>query len=185
MSSNPADAGFFAVLDLPTARRFALPIAKLTAGEGKPVVTLSAESVEAGYKTMTTTRDGFHVGGGSADPAAWPLTKVDHALVPTDVDEHRSRTPREHRPPLAVRGGTRPAPPPDGFVPMPAAPRGTDHADRSRARAAPDHDDHDAGNRRSSSVIRSGQPGRAHRSGTRVGFVRSVGPPAPCPRPMR
>ena len=55
VSSNPADAGFFAVLDLPTACRFALPIAKLTAGVGKPVVTLSPASVEAGYKAMTTT----------------------------------------------------------------------------------------------------------------------------------
>ena len=34
--TNPADVGFFSILDLPTARRFNLPIAKLTTGFGKP-----------------------------------------------------------------------------------------------------------------------------------------------------
>ena len=87
---------------------------------GKPVVTLSPASVEAGYKAMTTTRDGFHVGGGSGDPTAWPLTKVDHALVPapsTSTDPtHLASIARLLR--YAAGPGQQRLP--DGFVPMPA-----------------------------------------------------------------
>src|SRR5205814_6695021 len=82
--SSPIQNGFFGVLDLPTARRYALPIAKLTTGVGKPVVSASSSSLTAGFAAMTPPTDGLHVEPGAPrDPTASPLTKVDHAMLPT------------------------------------------------------------------------------------------------------
>jgi ABC-type phosphate transport system substrate-binding protein len=82
--ASPADFGFFSVLDLPTARRFALPIANLTTGVGKPVVAPNDASIKAAESAMTTTPEGFHVMPGTPRGTdQWPLTKVDHAMVPT------------------------------------------------------------------------------------------------------
>ena len=83
--SSPIQSGFFAVLDLPTALQFALPIAKLTTGVDKPVVTLNPASLEAGYAAMTTTQGRLprRAGASPSDPTAWPLTKVDHMMFPS------------------------------------------------------------------------------------------------------
>ena len=44
--TDPLDAGQIGVLDLPTAERFKLPIAKLTNGPGSPVVTVTPASLD-------------------------------------------------------------------------------------------------------------------------------------------
>ena len=120
--TNPADVGFFSILDLPTARRFNLPIAKLTTGFGIPAVTVSSASIEAGYQEMTTTREGFHVAvAAPADPLAWPLTKVDHALVPTVTRSSDPVKLESIQRLLRYAAGTGQDTLPDGFVRLPAA----------------------------------------------------------------
>ena len=86
VSTSPSDVGFIAILDLPTAVRFNLPIAGLTNGIGAPVVGPTTDSILAGYEAMTTV-DGFHVPPAApTNPQAWPLAKVDHTLVPEATD---------------------------------------------------------------------------------------------------
>ena len=81
--SDPADVGFFSILDLPTAVRFNLPIAELTNGcrpTGRRAY--DRQHPAPGTRPMTTA-NGFHVPAPApSDPGAWPLVKVDHALVP-------------------------------------------------------------------------------------------------------
>jgi hypothetical protein len=80
--TNALNDGFFGVVDLPTAARFRLPIAKLTKGAGQPVVSLSADSALAGFHAMTRS-DGFYsMPAAVQDPTAYPLMKVDQAMVP-------------------------------------------------------------------------------------------------------
>ena len=62
--TDSLNAGFFGVLDLPTASRFRLPIARLTTGVGKPVVTLGPESARG-----RIPRDEQVAGGLLHDPA--------------------------------------------------------------------------------------------------------------------
>lgn len=118
--TNPADVGFFSILDLPTASRFALPIANLTTGVGKPVVTVNPTTIEAGFASMTTTADGFHVAAAApSDRAAWPLTKVDHALVPvpTSTSDPAKLANIQRLLTYAVGPGQETLP--QGFVPLP------------------------------------------------------------------
>jgi ABC-type phosphate transport system substrate-binding protein len=120
--TNPADVGFFSILDLPTASRFALPVAKLTTGVGKPVVVASAASIDAGYKSMTTTTDGFRVAAAvPGDPQAWPLTKVDHALVPTTTNSGDPTKLEKIQRLLRFVVGPGQLTLPHGFVPLPRA----------------------------------------------------------------
>jgi hypothetical protein len=121
-AKNPADVGFFGILDLPIASRFRLPIAKLTTGVGAPVVTVSPATIEAGYKAMTTSQDGFHVEPAApADPAAWPLSKVDHAMVPTTKTADGAARSAAIGGLLRYAAGPGQQDLPDGFVPLPDA----------------------------------------------------------------
>jgi ABC-type phosphate transport system substrate-binding protein len=120
--ASPTDFGFFSVLDLPTARRFALPIANLTTGVGKPVVSLSDASIKAAESAMTTTPDGFHLmPGAPSGTDQWPLTKVDHAMVPTKAPPDNPDLLKHVHAFLdyAVGPGQKTLPP--GFVTLPAA----------------------------------------------------------------
>ena len=118
--SSPIQNGFFGVLDLPTADRFALPVAKLTTGVGKPVITLNPDSLAAGFKAMTTTPDGFHVEPGApADPAAWPLTKVDHMMYPTSYVNTNVGVSVQRLLNYAIGAGQKTAP--DGYAALPSA----------------------------------------------------------------
>jgi ABC-type phosphate transport system substrate-binding protein len=118
--SSPIQNGFFGVLDLPTANRYALPIAKLTTGVGKPVVSATSSTLAAGFAAMTSTTDGFQVEPGApGDPTAWPLTKVDHAMLPTKL----ANTPRGAQVQgllrYAVGAGQQTVP--NGYAPLPSA----------------------------------------------------------------
>ncbi|MDP9335926.1 MAG: hypothetical protein M3Q30_21820, partial [Actinomycetota bacterium] len=118
--SSPIQNGFFAILDLPTARQYALPIAKLTTGVGQPVVSVNPSSLAGGFAAMPSTTNGFHVEPGApADPAAWPLTKVDHAMLQTTL----ANTPRGRQVQglldYAVGAGQQTAP--NGYAPLPSA----------------------------------------------------------------
>lgn len=81
---NPAEIGFMGIVDLPTARRFGLQTARLINPAGEAVAA-SEESVLAGLQTMARTPAGtLTMDGATADPAAYPLVKVDYALVPDE-----------------------------------------------------------------------------------------------------
>jgi len=84
--TDTLDAGEIGILDLPTAERFKLPIANLTNGVGQPVVAPNAWSLTAGYDQMKTTSAGFHYMPAVVTAAnAYPLTKVDQAMVPKQL----------------------------------------------------------------------------------------------------
>jgi phosphate transport system substrate-binding protein len=92
--TNAFNAGFIGVLDLPTATRFHLPVARLTEGVGKPVVTLGLTSVFDGYRALQTSGGGFHTEPAApGNPGAYPLMKVDSAMVPPKL----TNSPRDLR----------------------------------------------------------------------------------------
>jgi phosphate transport system substrate-binding protein len=92
--TDPLNAGFVGVLDLPTATRFHLPIARLTDGVGKPVVTLGLTSAFDGYRAMRASGGGFHSEPDApGNPEAYPLMKVDSAMVPPTL----TNSPRDLR----------------------------------------------------------------------------------------
>jgi ABC-type phosphate transport system substrate-binding protein len=118
--SSPIQNGFIGVLDLPTARQYDLPIARLTTGVGKPVVSVSPTSLAAGFAAMTSTPDGFHVEPGApTDPNAWPLTKVDHALLPTTLANTAQGVQVQELLGYAVGAGQQTVP--NGYAPLPTA----------------------------------------------------------------
>ena len=79
---NPAEIGFIGVVDLPTAQRFGLSTAKLINPAGEAVAP-TEESILAGFATMTRTPEGVAtIADAAVDPEAYPLVKVDYALVP-------------------------------------------------------------------------------------------------------
>ena len=74
--------GIIGVVDLPTAKRFGLKVAKLVQSDGTSVAPTD-DSILAGIADMDTTPEGLLV----ADPtpedlAAYPLVKIDYAMVP-------------------------------------------------------------------------------------------------------
>jgi hypothetical protein len=81
-SANSTDyIGFVGVLDLPTATRFNLPIAKLVNASGHAVPP-TKESILASYAAMKVQPDGTRVADfSSTDADAYPLTKVDYAML--------------------------------------------------------------------------------------------------------
>ncbi len=79
---HPWAGGYFAVLDRPTAARFGLPLAKLVNASGAAVAPTDA-ALLAGYQSMSLDATGMRTPNFDAtDPAAYPLVKVDYALVP-------------------------------------------------------------------------------------------------------
>jgi hypothetical protein len=119
--TNPADVGFFSILDLPTALRFNLPIAGLTTGPGSPVVAPTTDSILAGYEAMTTV-NGFHVPTATpTSPEAWPLVKVDHALVPKATATSDPKKVQNIRRLLTYAAGPGQFSLPAGFIPLPSA----------------------------------------------------------------
>jgi ABC-type phosphate transport system substrate-binding protein len=83
----PTALGFIGVLDLPTAMRYGLPIAKLVNASGHAVAP-DAAGIAAGYKDMVTNPDGitkYPDFTNTTDAAAYPLVKVDYAMIPTVV----------------------------------------------------------------------------------------------------
>ena len=78
--------GFMGVVDLPTARRYNLPVAKLVNASGHAVAPDDA-SILAGYAAMKTAPDGItkFPDFTTTDAGAYPLVKVDYAMVPTEA----------------------------------------------------------------------------------------------------
>lgn len=115
---NTAFNGVIGIVDLPTARRFGLQVARLARDDGGSVAP-STESIEAGLAAMTPNDDGTLVTDVRPEDAdAYPLVRVDYALVPDTAEDesHRSDLRRVLR--YAVGPGQ--ADLPNGYVPLPA-----------------------------------------------------------------
>ena len=79
--TRPSVQGIIGILDRPTAERFELPTAKLV-NAGGVAVAASDESVLAGFAAMESDEDGFFLPQVAPDDeAAYPLVKIDHAMI--------------------------------------------------------------------------------------------------------
>lgn len=79
---DTSTVGFIGVVDLPTARRFGLKVAKLLQPDGTSVAPTDA-SILAGVADMDISAEGVYI----ADPTpedmnGYPLSKIEYALVP-------------------------------------------------------------------------------------------------------
>ena len=79
--TDPRVSGAVAVLDLPSAESFKLPIAKIVNPAGVAVAP-DATSIQAGFSAMKVNADGTRVPNvATTNPAAYPLVKVDHVML--------------------------------------------------------------------------------------------------------
>lgn len=84
---NTAEIGFIGIVDLVAARRLGLPTARIVNGAGEAVAP-DEESILAGYRSMTVDESGIRMANfTSDDPAAYPLVKIDYAMVPSTPSE--------------------------------------------------------------------------------------------------
>jgi hypothetical protein len=109
--------GFMGIVDLPTAHRFNLPVAKLVNATGRAVAPDEA-SILAGYAAMKTAPDGITKFPDFATTAAdaYPLVKVDYAMVPTGAPSTLASNLKSFLT-YAATTGQESVPP--GFVKMP------------------------------------------------------------------
>jgi hypothetical protein len=81
--------GIIGVVDLPTAQRYGMATASIVNAAGV-AVTPTADSILAGYRAMTLNPDGTRVANpATTDPAAYPLVKIDHAMVTNGLNPSR------------------------------------------------------------------------------------------------
>ena len=79
---NTTTTGFIGVIDLPTAKRFGLNVAKIAQSDGTSVAATDA-SILAGIADMESTPEGLLIADTTPDDlTAYPLVKIDYALVP-------------------------------------------------------------------------------------------------------
>jgi ABC-type phosphate transport system substrate-binding protein len=81
---NTSSTGFIGVMDLPSARRFGLKVAKI----GTTIATAVAPTetaILAGIADMDTSPEGLLIADPTPeDPAGYPLVKIDYAMVPNE-----------------------------------------------------------------------------------------------------
>ncbi len=115
---DPGETGFIGVVDLAAAHQFNLPTAKLVNAAGKAVGPDPA-SILAGYHTMVAGPDDTLVANpASTDPTAYPLVKVDYAMVPTTTDATHAARIRDLVTWGATDGQSQLT---DAYVPLPTA----------------------------------------------------------------
>lgn len=113
-----------AVLDEPDAANFLMPTFALQNPAGK-YVTPTAASMAAAVKDMTVSRDGItrQDNPNAKDPAAYPLTMVSYAMVPTGcTSKHKAATIADWLDFVADHGqgqGTNLGQLPPGYLPLP------------------------------------------------------------------
>lgn len=133
--TSPKLWGFIGLVDLQTAERYDLPMAKLVNGANVPVAP-DAASIAAGFNAMKTNADGItrYPDFASTDPAAYPLVKVDYAMVPTAVPDSTLATNLKHL--LGYIGGAGQSAMPPGYLPMPATLLAQDAAAAAKIKVA-------------------------------------------------
>ena len=79
---NTTTTGIIGIVDLPTAKRFGLKVAKIAQSDGTSVAPTDA-SILAGIADMESTPEGLLIADTTPDDlTAYPLVKIDYALVP-------------------------------------------------------------------------------------------------------
>lgn len=79
---NTTTTGIIGVVDLPTARRFGLKVAKISQSDGTSVAPTDA-SIVAGIADMESSPEGLLIADSTPDDlTAYPLVKIDYAMVP-------------------------------------------------------------------------------------------------------
>lgn len=118
--TSPKAFGFIGLVDYQTAQRYQLPMAKIINAAGKPVGP-TPDSLAAGFAAMKTNPDGItkYPDFTAKDPAIYPLTKVDYAMLPTSVTSATFATNLENF--LAFVAGRGQTTLPTGYLPMPAS----------------------------------------------------------------
>lgn len=87
---QPDFQGVIGIVDLPTARRYGMATASIVNAAGAAVAP-TTESILAGYSAMTLNSDGTRVANPyTMNPAAYPLVKVDHAMVTNALNPSRA-----------------------------------------------------------------------------------------------
>jgi len=81
--------GFIGVMDLPSAKRFGLKVAKI--GESRDTAVAPTDAtILAGLADMDTSPEGLLIADPTPeDPTAYPLVKVDYAMVPNEFSTQR------------------------------------------------------------------------------------------------
>lgn len=81
---NTRTTGIIGVMDLPSAKRFGLKVAKIAQVDGSSVAPTD-ETILAGIADMDQTPDGLFVADPTPeDVTAYPLVKIDYAMVPNE-----------------------------------------------------------------------------------------------------
>jgi len=115
-TTSPDYYGFIGVVDLPTARRYGLATARLVNRAGIAVAP-DETSILAGFAAMRTTASGtLEPNPGTTDPGAYPLVKVDYAVVTDRLRTERSAAVATVLTDLTT---TAQASLPAGYVPLP------------------------------------------------------------------
>jgi len=113
---NTEETGFIGVVDLPTARRFGLPVAKIVNAGGE-AVSPTEDAILAGFRAMREVDSGVLAADPeAADPEAYPLVKVDYAMVPTEATAAKARDIAAL---LRYVAGPGQADLPSGYLPLP------------------------------------------------------------------
>jgi ABC-type phosphate transport system substrate-binding protein len=118
---NTAFNGVIGIVDLPTARRFGLKVARLVQADNS-VVAVTDESMAKGLAAMEPTASGTLVADVTPDdPAAYPLVRIDYAMVPRTVATDAKRD--DIRAVLEYAVGAGQGRLPEGYVPLPESMR--------------------------------------------------------------
>ena len=100
--TRPSTEGFFGIMDRDTAAQWGLSMANLVNHAGQAVGPDDA-SVMAGYKDMTTLNGVKVANFGSTDPAQYPLTKIDYAMVRQKITSADLNTGAQEPDPTKVK----------------------------------------------------------------------------------
>ncbi len=86
---NTSSTGFIGVMDLPSARRFGLKVAKIGTSNAASVAPTDA-AILAGIADMDTSTEGLLIADPTPeDPTGYPLVKIDYAMVPNEFSTER------------------------------------------------------------------------------------------------
>jgi hypothetical protein len=146
---SPLIDGVMGVLDVVTAKKFGLPMAKLVPakGAGAPGVLPDAAGLSAGYKAMvpTSANAATKQADVQATNGAYPLVKIDYAMVPTSgiSTEKAGRLARFLE--YAAGAGQKPDDLPPGYLPLPSDLQAQSSATRAAVLAAPNATSTDGG----------------------------------------
>jgi ABC-type phosphate transport system substrate-binding protein len=122
----PGTRGLVAIVNAADAAAFRFPVAAIRNHAGR-YVTPTASSMATAVRDMTANPDGITraVNETSSDPAAYPLTMVQYAMVPTGgISKAKAAKIADFLDFAANRGqvhGTSPGQLPDGYLPLPAS----------------------------------------------------------------